>query len=272
MAGLRVVGGMVVWCKAPQPEGRGPGRGERWRFKRPERQEAGRAGTDRTERWRPPGTAPEPCSGECRAGLRPRRLASPWRSRRLGAPRLLAPRGPLRPVPLRFPRPSARPCAPSPRASPPESPTAPSARCGPQVRGLREQVNAVSARAASLAAAGADEAGPRRPPARGGPGCSGSPTVAGARARRGAPVGRWTASGWPVHSSRPRGLRHYLMALAELSGLYRGVWGKVVTLQPGPGQGMRDSGRGAGGLRGLLTRLPLQVTEAPHHFSFLGSS
>lgn len=62
------------------------------------------------------------------------------------------------------------------------------------------------------------------------------------------------------------------MALAELSGLYRGVWGKVVTLQPGPGQGMRDSGRGAGELRGLLTSLPLLVTEAPHHFSFLGSS
>lgn len=97
MAGLRVVGGMVAPCKAPQPEGRGPGRGERWRFKRPERREAGRAGTDRTERWRPPGTAPEPCSGECRAGLRPQRLASPWRSRRLGAPRLPAPRGPLTP-------------------------------------------------------------------------------------------------------------------------------------------------------------------------------
>lgn len=69
MAGLLVGGGTAVGYKAPQPEGRGPGRGERWRFNRPERREAGGEGTDRTEPWRLPGTAPEPCSGECHAGL-----------------------------------------------------------------------------------------------------------------------------------------------------------------------------------------------------------
>lgn len=55
-------------------------------------------------------------------------------------------------------------------------------------------------------------------------------------------MGRWAASEWPAHPSGPRGLRRYLMALAELPGLYRGVWGEAVTLRPG--LGMRGSGRG----------------------------
>lgn len=218
--------------QAPQPKGVDLGRASGGALTGPSaRRPAGRGLTGPSDGDRP-GLRRSPAPRRVPHWFAPRRLASPWRSAASG-PLVSRPPGPPTPRAPLLPASLCAALRPQPRASsslrPPPAPGA-----APRCAGSGEQVDAVSAKPHLLPPRERAEA---RDP--GGPGARGA-RLLGAELERGAPVGRWTASSGQFLLKATRRQTH-LMALAELSGLYREVWGKVVALQPGPGAG--DAGQ-----------------------------